>query len=64
MVGLVAYVVRLRTAATRLRRNRDEAIERHVHVLQAVADGVYVVDEDLRIGHLNPEAERLLPRLA
>jgi diguanylate cyclase (GGDEF)-like protein/PAS domain S-box-containing protein len=60
LVGLVLYVVRLRTDAAGLRRDRDEAIERHVHVLQAAADGVYVVDEDLRIGHVNAEAERLL----
>ena len=60
MIGLVVCVARLRTATASMRRDRDEANQRHVHVLGAVTDGVYVVDEDLRIGHVNPEAERLL----
>ena len=60
VVGLGAYAVSLRSARTLLRRDWREAVERHVHVLDVVSDGVYVVDEGLRIGHANAEAERLL----
>jgi diguanylate cyclase (GGDEF)-like protein/PAS domain S-box-containing protein len=60
----VVYVTRLRSAAVHMRRDCDEAIERHAQMLRAVVDGVYVVDEALRIGEVNPEAERLLGRTA
>jgi diguanylate cyclase (GGDEF)-like protein/PAS domain S-box-containing protein len=62
--GFAVYVTRLRSAAVSMKRACDEAVERHTHVLRAMTDGVYVVDEALRIGELNPEAERLLGRTA
>jgi diguanylate cyclase (GGDEF)-like protein len=37
---------------------------RHESLLDAVQDGVYIVDSDLRITHVNEEAERLLQRTA
>ncbi len=37
---------------------------RHGNLLEAVQDGVYIVDSDLRITHVNEEAERLLERTA
>ena len=61
---VVVYVTRLRSAAVHMRRDCDEAIERHAQMLRAVVDGVYVVDEALRIGEVNPEAERLLGKTA
>ena len=64
VAGLAAYVVRLRAAAVSLKHACDGAVERHADVLRAVVDGVYVVDDALRIGELNPEAERLLGRTA
>jgi diguanylate cyclase (GGDEF)-like protein len=38
--------------------------QRHGALLDAVQDGVYIVDSDLRITHVNEEAERLLERTA
>ncbi len=38
----------------------DDARERRYNLLEAVPDGVYTVDSDLRITHINEEAERLL----
>lgn len=37
---------------------------RHGTLLEAVQDGVYIVDPELRITHVNEEAERLLERTA
>ncbi len=56
------YAARLRTAAGTLRARLDDAAGRHARVVSAVADGVYVIDEELRITHVNGEAARLLPR--
>ncbi len=58
---LFAYATRLRRLATMLRVRADEAAGRHARVVSAVADGVYVVDEDLRITNVNAEAARFLP---
>ncbi|HEY0395164.1 MAG TPA: EAL domain-containing protein [Candidatus Elarobacter sp.] len=41
-----------------------DAVERRYNVLEAVRDGVYIVDPDLRVTHVNEEAERLLHRTA
>jgi diguanylate cyclase (GGDEF)-like protein/PAS domain S-box-containing protein len=41
-----------------------DAVERRYNVLEVVRDGVYIVDHDLRITHVNDEAERLLHRTA
>ena len=60
LAGLAVWVARLRRAAAGLRRDCAEALERHVQVLHAVGEGVYVVGDDLLIRHVNPEAERLL----
>jgi diguanylate cyclase (GGDEF)-like protein/PAS domain S-box-containing protein len=41
-----------------------DAVERRYNVLEAVREGLYVVDTDLCITHANDEAERLLHRTA
>jgi diguanylate cyclase (GGDEF)-like protein len=51
---------RLRRAAASARRLADDAVERRFNVLEAVADGIYIVDDMLTITHVNEEAERLL----
>jgi len=51
---------RLVGAATSARRVADDAVERRFNLLEAVADGIYIVDETLTITHVNDEAERLL----
>ncbi len=55
-----AYAVLLRRTAASLSRERADALARHAHVLDAVADGLYVVDDGLRIAGANGEARRLL----
>jgi PAS domain-containing protein len=60
LLALAWYAAHLRAACARLRHERDDAVERHRHVLDAAADGVYVVDERETITHLNAQAERLL----
>jgi len=59
--ALFVYAARARATAAALRARLDDAAGRHARVVSAVADGVYVVDEDLRITHVNAEAARLLP---
>jgi len=57
----LAYACRrLRRAAASARRLADDAVERRFNVLEAVADGIYIVDDMLTITHVNEEAERLL----
>lgn len=51
---------RLVGAAASARRVADDAVERRFNLLEAVADGMYIVDETLTITHVNDEAERLL----
>ncbi len=41
-----------------------DAVERRYNLLEAVREGIYIVDDDLRITHVNDEAERLLHRTA
>lgn len=60
LVALAAYAVRLNAVTAALRRERADGLERRALLLAAVADGVYVVDDQLRIAHANREAERLL----
>ena len=62
VLALAACAVRLSIARAALRRERSSADERHVGLLEAVADGIYVVDEHFTITHVNVEAERLLRR--
>jgi diguanylate cyclase (GGDEF)-like protein/PAS domain S-box-containing protein len=60
IVGLAAWALTLRAAMTRARIEASDAVERRFNVLEAVGDGIYIVDERLRITHANEEAERLL----
>jgi diguanylate cyclase (GGDEF)-like protein len=41
-----------------------DAVERRYNLLEAVREGIYIVDGDLRVTHVNDEAERLLQRTA
>jgi diguanylate cyclase (GGDEF)-like protein/PAS domain S-box-containing protein len=62
LASIVATV--LAGAALRFRRQAAEANEKKFNILEAVGDGIYFVDHDLRITHVNGEAERLLRRTA
>ncbi len=55
-----AYAARLHALAAALRRERTARIEQRERMLAAVPDAMYVVDEHLRITHVNARAERLL----
>ena len=57
-------LVRIRYAARRARRAAANAVERHSNVLEAIREGVCIVDADLRVTHMNDEAERILDRTA
>ena len=57
---LAAWIVRLRAAFRSASVSAADAIERRFNVLEAVGDGIYIVDENLTITHVNDEAERLL----
>jgi diguanylate cyclase (GGDEF)-like protein/PAS domain S-box-containing protein len=63
LAGTVAFALwshRLRRAERAARRAAEDAVERRFNVLEAVADGIYIVDEALVVTHVNDEAERLL----
>jgi diguanylate cyclase (GGDEF)-like protein/PAS domain S-box-containing protein len=72
----VALVATLTVAVLALRLRRSsvavdaarsaaaDAIEKKLNVLEAVGDGIYIVDHDFVITHVNEEAERLLHGLA
>jgi diguanylate cyclase (GGDEF)-like protein/PAS domain S-box-containing protein len=63
LAGTVAFALwshRLRRAERAARRAAEDAVERRFNVLEAVADGIYIVDESLVLTHVNDEAERLL----
>jgi diguanylate cyclase (GGDEF)-like protein/PAS domain S-box-containing protein len=63
LLSTVAFALwsrRLRRAERAARRAAADADERRFNVLEAVADGIYIVDESLVITHVNDEAERLL----
>jgi diguanylate cyclase (GGDEF)-like protein/PAS domain S-box-containing protein len=62
--GGVMSWLRSRTAVRRARTAADDAIERRYNVLEAMREGIYIVDADLRVTHINEEAERLLNRTA
>jgi diguanylate cyclase (GGDEF)-like protein/PAS domain S-box-containing protein len=49
-----------RRARQRAFRLAEDAVERRFNILEAVADGMYIVDNDLVVTHVNAEAERLL----
>jgi diguanylate cyclase (GGDEF)-like protein/PAS domain S-box-containing protein len=66
VVAALACIVAtvLAGAALRFRRQAAEANEKKFNVLEVVGDGIYFVDHELRITHVNGEAERLLRRTA
>ncbi|MDB5071089.1 MAG: hypothetical protein JWM87_2200 [Candidatus Eremiobacteraeota bacterium] len=64
LVALAAYAVRLRWTRGLARRACADGLARQQHVLEAVADGIYVVGDDQRITQANAEAQRLLRRSA
>jgi diguanylate cyclase (GGDEF)-like protein len=41
-----------------------DAVERRYNMLEVVREGIYIVDADIRITHVNEEVERLLDRTA
>jgi diguanylate cyclase (GGDEF)-like protein/PAS domain S-box-containing protein len=49
-----------RRARNRAFKVADDAVERRFNILEAVADGIYIIDIDLVVTHVNEEAERLL----
>ncbi|GAC1573670.1 MAG: hypothetical protein NVS3B7_05190 [Candidatus Elarobacter sp.] len=55
-VALMRLTALLRAA----RAATADAYERRFNVLEAIGDGIYIVDEALRITHINEVAERLL----
>ncbi|HEX3452789.1 MAG TPA: PAS domain-containing protein, partial [Solirubrobacteraceae bacterium] len=60
LLGIAVYAVRLRRAAAALREALTGTAARGRHVLEAVAEGIYVVDERGTIVHANAGAHRLL----
>jgi len=53
-----------RTVVEASRLIAADAVERRYNLLEAVREGIYIVDPDLRVTHVNDEAERLLHRTA
>ncbi len=60
VAALTFWVLRLRSVMMSARVEAADAVERRFNVLEAVGDGIYIVDDSLRITHVNEEAERLL----
>jgi diguanylate cyclase (GGDEF)-like protein len=54
------FLRRQRGALDRARALTADALEQRLSVMEAVGDGMYIVDAGLRITHANEEAERLL----
>src|ERR1700681_1539434 len=65
-LSLVSAVclIRIRIASRHARTAAADAAERHFNVLEAIREGVCIVDADLRVTHMNDEAERILDRTA
>ena len=59
--GLAAWAI---VAMLDARATAADAAERRFNLLEAVGDGVYILDDDLRFTHVNEEAERLLGVIA
>ena len=57
---LASRVRRSGVAADAARAAAADAAEKKLNLLEAVGDGIYIVDENLFITHVNEEAERLL----
>ena len=62
--GSVTAWLRGHRAVRRARDAAASAVEGRYNILEAVREGIYVVDADLRVTHINEEAERLLNRTA
>jgi len=60
--GSLAVV--LAAAASPVLERLRARTHRHGNLLEAIQDGVYILDSDLRLTHVNEEAERLLQRTA
>jgi diguanylate cyclase (GGDEF)-like protein/PAS domain S-box-containing protein len=60
LAALSAWVLQLRMMRDGARRLAADAAERHLNVIEAIGDGLYIVDERLRITHANDVAETLL----
>ncbi len=64
LAALAFVLYKKNTAASldlgRRETSAREAVERWYTLLEAIPDGVYIVDGDERITHINEEAERLL----
>src|SRR6202163_1988529 len=65
-LSLVSAVclIRIRIASRHARTAAADAAERHFNVLEAIREGVCIVDADLRETHMNDDAERILDRTA
>jgi len=59
-----SLVVVLAAAASPVLERLRARTRQHGNLLDAVQDGVYILDSDLRFTHVNEEAERLLQRTA
>ena len=64
LVALAVWAARMLVVVRLARATAEDAVERRFNVLETVGDGIYIVDESLRITHVNEEAERLLRTLA
>ncbi len=58
--ALAMVTMRLRAAAHAARAAADRSAEHAFNVLESVSDGIYIVDDELVVTHVNQEAERLL----
>jgi diguanylate cyclase (GGDEF)-like protein/PAS domain S-box-containing protein len=64
LVGGGVWAARMLTVVRGARAEAADAVERRFNVLETVGDGLYIVDEGMRITHVNEEAERLLRAIA
>lgn len=60
VIVLAAWTVRLRVVALAAAAREADAVERRFNLLEVMGDGLYIVDAEMRITHVNDEAERLL----
>ncbi|HZO95071.1 MAG TPA: EAL domain-containing protein [Candidatus Baltobacteraceae bacterium] len=56
----IARTFSLRGRLLHAERVASRHVEQHFNVLEAVGEGLYIVDEAMRVTHVNEEAERLL----
>jgi diguanylate cyclase (GGDEF)-like protein len=60
----ILRIFALRRRIAHAERIASEHVEQRFNVLEAVGEGLYIVDESMRITHVNDEAERLLAATA